>query len=120
MIRRPPRSTLFPYTTLFRSQDQMVQGLKDALAKGLQQAIANLGHDGGFLTNLNVKIPMPEKLRTVEKTLRAMKQDNLADEFVTTMNRAAEQAVPAAGSVFVDAVKNMSIEDAKAILAGSN
>jgi len=102
------------------SQDQMIQGLKEALGKGLQQAIANLGHDGGFLTNLNVKIPMPEKLRTVEKTLRAMKQDNLADEFVTTMNRAAEQAVPAAGSVFVDAVKNMSIEDAKAILAGSN
>src|SRR5689334_23869318 len=67
MIRRPPRSTLFPYTTLFRSQDQMVQGLKDALAKGLQQAIAGLGHDGGFLTNLNVKIPMPEKLQTVEK-----------------------------------------------------
>lgn len=76
------------------SQDQMVQGLKDALARGLQQAIAGLGHDGGFLTNLNVKIPMPEKLQTAEKALRAMKQDKLADDFVTTMNHAAEQAVP--------------------------
>jgi uncharacterized protein DUF4197 len=83
------------------SHDQVVQGLKDALAKGLQQAIAGLGHDGGFLTNLNVKIPMPEKLQKVETTLRAMKQDKLADDFVTTMNHAAEQAVPAAGSVFV-------------------
>ena len=102
------------------SQDQMVQGLKDALAKGLQEAIANLGHDGGFLTNLNVKIPMPEKLQTVEKALRAMKQDKLADDVVTTMNHAAEQAVPEAGGVFADALKQISIEDAKAILSGPN
>jgi hypothetical protein len=102
------------------SQDQMVQGLKDALAKGLQQAIAGLGHEGGFLTNLNVKIPMPEKLQTVEKAVRAMKQDKLADDFVTTMNHAAEQAVPEAGSVFADALKQMTIEDAKSILSGTN
>ena len=102
------------------SQDQMVQGLKDALAKGLQQAIAGLGHDGGFLTNLNVKIPMPEKLQKVEKALRAMKQEKLADDFVTTMNHAAEQAVPEAGSVFADALKQMTIEDAKSILSGPN
>ncbi len=102
------------------SQDQMVQGLKDALAKGLQQAIAGLGHDGGFLTNLNVKIPMPEKLQTVEKALRTMKQDKLADDFVTTMNHAAEQAVPEAGSVFAEALKQMTIEEAKSILSGPN
>lgn len=102
------------------SQDQMVQGLKEALGQGVQQAISRLGHDGGFLTNLNVKIPMPEKLRTVEKTLRALKQDQLADEFVATMNHAAEQAVPEAAGVFGDAIKNMSIADAKAILTGTN
>jgi len=102
------------------SQDQMVQGLKDALAKGLQQAISGLGHDGGFLTNLNVKIPMPEKLQTVEKALRTMKQDKLADDFVTTMNHAAEQAVPEAGSVFAEALKQMTIEEAKSILSGPN
>lgn len=102
------------------SQDQMVRGLQEALGKGLQQAIARLGHDGGFLTNLNVKIPMPEKLQTVEKTLRAVKQDKLADDFVTTMNHAAEQAVPEAGTVFADALKQMTIEDAKSILSGPN
>ena len=102
------------------SQDQMVQGLEEALAKGLQAAIARLGHDGGFLTNLNVKIPMPEKLQTVEKTLRALKQDKLADDFVATMNHAAEQAVPEAGSVFAEALKQMTIEDAKSILSGAN
>ena len=102
------------------SQDQMIQGLDDALGKGLQQAIAKLGHDGGFLTNLNVRIPMPEKLQKVETALRAMKQDKLADDFVTTMNHAAEQAVPEAGAVFSDALKQMTIEDARSILAGPN
>src|SRR5437763_1103694 len=102
------------------SQDQVVDGLKEALSKGVQQAISRLGHDGGFLTNLNVKIPMPEKLHTVEKTLRAVHQDKLADEFVETMNHAAEQAVPEAGGVFGQAIKNMSVADAKAILVGTN
>ncbi len=101
-------------------QDQLVTGLKDALGKGLQQAVANLGHDGGFLTNLNVKIPMPEKLQKAETALRAMKQDKLADDFVVTMNRAAEQAVPEAGAVFVDALKQMNIDDARSILTGAN
>ncbi len=109
-----------PTTLAALSQDQMVQGLKDALAKGLQQAIADLGHEGGFLTNLNVRIPMPEKMQKVETALRAMKQEKLADDFVTTMNRAAEQAVPAAGSVFADALKQMNIEDARSILSGPN
>jgi hypothetical protein len=102
------------------SQDQVVEGLKEALGKGVQRAISQLGRDGGFLTNLNVKIPMPEKLRTVEKSLRAMKQDKLADEFVTTMNHAAEQAVPEAAAVFGQAIKGMSIADAKVILTGTN
>lgn len=102
------------------SQNQMVQGLKDALAIGLQQAIAGLGHDGGFLTNLNVRIPMPEKLQKVEAALRAMKQEKLVNDFVATMNHAAEQAVPEAGSVFAEALKQMTIEDAKSILSGTN
>ena len=69
---------------------------------------------------MNVKIPMPEKLQKVEQALRTMKQEKLADEFVATMNHAAEQAVPEAGSVFGDALKQMTIEDAKAILSGPN
>src|SRR5438105_12463718 len=63
------------------THEQLAQGLKEALTNGVQHAIAELGHEGGFLTNLNVKIPMPEKLRTVEKTLRELKQDKLADDF---------------------------------------
>ena len=102
------------------SSDQMVGGLKEALGNGLQHAIAQLGHDGGFLTNFNVKIPMPEKLQSAEKTLRALKQEKLADDFITTINHAAEQAVPEAANVFGNAVKQMSIADAKAVLTGPN
>lgn len=109
-----------PASVAALAQDQVVSGLKEALSKGVQQAVSSLGREGGFLTNLNVKIPMPEKLQAVDKTLRKLKQDKLADEFVTTMNRAAEQAVPVAAGVFGDAIKQMSVEDAKRILAGTN
>jgi hypothetical protein len=96
----------------------VADGLKEALGNGLQRAITQLGHDGGFLTNGNVKIPVPEKLQTVEKTLRALQQGPLVDDFVATMNHAAEQAVPAAATVFGEAVKQMSVADAKAVLTG--
>ncbi|HXI69471.1 MAG TPA: DUF4197 domain-containing protein [Verrucomicrobiae bacterium] len=102
------------------SQDQMIQGLKEALGKGVQTAIASLGRNDGFLTNLNVKIPMPGKLKSVEKALRTIKQEKLADEFVDTLNHAAEQAAPEAAGVFSDSIQQMTIADAKAILAGTN
>ena len=102
------------------SQDQMTSGLKEALGKGVQQAVAALGQPDGFLKDQHVKIPMPESLQKVEKTLRALRQDKLADEFVTTMNRAAEQAVPEAAAVLGDSVKQMSIADAQSILMGTN
>lgn len=100
------------------SQDQMVSGLKEALARGVQRSITNLGRDGGYLTNVNVKIPMPEKLRSVEKSLRSLGQGQLVDEFVATMNHAAEAAVPEAAGVFSDAIKAMTLEDARGLLKG--
>ena len=100
------------------SQDQMAQGLREALNKAVQHAVADLGHYGGFLTNLQVRIPMPQKLQTVEKTLRTFGESQLADEFVATMNHAAEQAVPQATTVFMQAVQHMTIADAKTILTG--
>jgi hypothetical protein len=97
---------------------EMVSGLKEALNKGTQFAVDSLGRDGGFLNNSKVKIPMPESLSWVEKSLRTMRQDELADEFIATMNHAAEQAVPEAAAIFGDAIQQMSVEDAQGILTG--
>lgn len=100
------------------SNDQIAGGLKAALAQGLQNAIATLGRSGGFLTNAAVKIPMPDQLAVVEMSLRKIGQDTLADEFVITMNRAAEKAVPDAASVFAGSLRQMTLADARSILTG--
>jgi hypothetical protein len=102
------------------STDQVTAGLKEALGKGVQQAVSTLGKEDGFLSDLSVKIPMPDSLKKVETALRSLGQEKMADEFVTTMNRAAERAVPEAASVLGDSVKQMSIADAKNILTGTN
>ncbi|MGB5540050.1 MAG: DUF4197 domain-containing protein [Gammaproteobacteria bacterium] len=100
------------------SNDEMISGLKEALGKGTQYAVDNLGKEGGFLDNASVRIPMPKSLSWVEKTLRTLRQDKLADEFVASMNHAAERAVPEAAAVFGDAIQQMTLEDARGILSG--
>jgi hypothetical protein len=100
------------------SQTEVANGLKQALSKGVNHAITSLGKEGGFLDNAAVKIPMPPQLHQVESALRAVGQGKMADEFVATMNHAAEQAVPVAAHVFAGAITNMTVDDAKAILTG--
>jgi hypothetical protein len=102
------------------SQTEIVSGLKEALSKAVGQAIGSLGRTDGFLGNSAVKIPVPDSLLTVEKGLRLVGRSELADEFVTSMNRAAEQAVPYAKDVFVTAVQEMTFEDAQKILDGAD
>ena len=100
------------------SNDQMALGLKQALTNGVKAAIAQLGHEGGFLTNANFRIPMPKQLKVVENALRSLKQDKLADEFVASMNHAAEKAVPEAAEVFATSISQMTLADAQTILTG--
>lgn len=100
------------------SKADVVSGLKEALVKGSQSAVSTLGKENGFFAHPTLRIPMPEKLQTVEAALRKLKQDKIADEFVLSMNRAAENAVPKAMSIFSSAIKTMSIEDAYGILQG--
>jgi hypothetical protein len=97
---------------------EIVNGLKEALSKGAKSAINNLGRPDGFFQNPRVKIPMPESLEKVETALRKLGQGKPADEFILSMNRAAEQAVPEAATVFADAIHAMSFDDAKGILQG--
>ncbi|MGR8948476.1 MAG: DUF4197 domain-containing protein [Gammaproteobacteria bacterium] len=102
------------------SDSDIASGLKEALLKGSKAAVENLGTPDGFLKNADVKIPMPKHLSMIESGLRTIGQDSVADSFVESMNRAAERAVPEAANVFTDAVKNMSIDDAKGILNGGD
>jgi hypothetical protein len=95
-----------------------VQGVIEALKVGIDRTVQNLGRSGGFLNDKRVRIPMPEELQRVESVLRNLGQDRYADEFVETMNRAAERAVPKASGIFYDAVKQMRIEDARRIVSG--
>lgn len=98
--------------------DEIIAGLKEALGKGTQTAVNYLGKEDGFLANTDVRIPMPSALNSVERGLRMVGQDQYADQFIETMNRAAEQAVPVAANVFSDTIQDMSITDAKNILSG--
>lgn len=102
------------------AQEEIARGLKEALGKAVQKSVADLAKPGGFLNNLNVKIPMPPQLQQIEKGLRMMKQDKYADDFVATMNRAAERAVPESAAVLAGGISQMSLDDARAILKGPN
>ena len=102
------------------SNADAVRGLKDALIQGSAAAVSKLGVENGFLGNEKVRIPLPDALKRVESGLRMFGMKNEADELVTAMNRAAEQAVPEAKTLLVKAVKNMSVQDAKGILSGGD
>ncbi len=93
-------------------------GLKTALEKGATAAIQLLGKPDGFLGNPKVRIPLPGYLNDASKLLKTLGQGKRVDELVTSMNRAAEAAVPMAKDLLVSTVKGMSVTDAKNILSG--
>lgn len=93
-------------------------GLKEALTQGIGKAVASLGTADGFMSNKEVKIPLPSSLQKIQKGLKLVGMEKQSDELVLKMNRAAEAAVPEAKALLVDSVKKMSLTDAKAILTG--
>ena len=102
------------------SETEASQGLKQALEKGAAAAISLLGRSDGFLGNPKVRIPLPGFLDSAAKILKTMGQGKKVDELVTSMNRAAETAVPMAKDILTSAVKTMSVKDAKNILTGGD
>ncbi|MGH8622357.1 MAG: DUF4197 domain-containing protein [Burkholderiales bacterium] len=99
---------------------EALRGLRQALTDGSLAAVAKLGVENGFFANPKVKIPLPPSLQRVERGLRTFGMRREADELVLAMNRAAEAAVPEAKQLLTDAVKKMSVQDAKAVLAGGD
>ena len=102
------------------SASDITSGLKEALRIGTGNAVSSTSKPNGFLGNPLIKIVMPERLQTVEKGLRLAGYGDRVDAFVTSMNRAAEQATPKAKSIFVDAITSMTIDDAKGLLNGGD
>ncbi|RAU39139.1 MULTISPECIES: DUF4197 domain-containing protein [unclassified Pseudomonas] len=100
------------------SQSDASAGLKDALTQGAQIAVKQLGVPGGFSNNKDVRIELPGKLGKVASKMKLLGMGAQVDQLETSMNRAAEAAVPQAQAILVDAVKKMSVTDAKGILTG--
>ncbi len=95
-------------------------GLKEALEVATEKAVSLTGRPNGYFGDAAIKILMPAKLQTMQEGLRAVGYGPQIDEFVLSMNRAAEQAAPAAKQIFTHAMTTMSFDDAKKILTGGN
>lgn len=102
------------------SNIDIANGLKEALDKGIDKQVSKLTQKDGFFGNNLVKILLPDELKKVDKTLRDIGLSKLADEGLKVLNRAAEDAVKEATPIFVNAVKQITFNDAKNILMGSN
>lgn len=98
----------------------IVSGLKEALAIGTGNAVTSVSKTDGYLGNQIIKILLPEKLQTAANVLGKLGYQKQVDDFVLSMNRAAEKAAPQAKDIFIDAVRQMTFEDAKKILNGGN
>jgi hypothetical protein len=96
------------------------QGLKAALEKGADTAIRLLGAPDGFLGNAKVRIPLPGYLNDAARLLKAIGRRQLIEDLEIAMNRAAESAVPLARKLITDAVRGMTVVDAKNILTGGD
>lgn len=102
------------------SNSDAVAGLKEALSRGAEAAVGQLGKTNGFLGDSRVKIPLPGALAQAEGMLRMAGMGKQADEVVDAMNHAAEQAVVEAKPVLLKAVKGMSVQDAQGVLTGGD
>ena len=100
--------------------DEVVQGLKQALQFGTDSATTKLSALDGFYKDALVKIMMPPEAQNVEKTLRNIGLGGVVDNAVLSMNRAAEDASKYVGNIFLNAIKQMTIQDAFGILKGGN
>ena len=102
------------------SNAEVVQGLKEALKVGTDSATFHLGLLNGFYKDDMIKILMPPEAQNVEKTLRSVGLGSVVDKAVLSMNRAAEDATKYVGDIFLNAIRQMTIQDAFAILRGDD
>ena len=102
------------------TETEMISGLKQALEFGVAEGVDLLNKQDGYFKDEAVKILLPEELRKVDQTLRKVGLSSLADEGLKVLNRAAEDAVSEAKPIFLRAIKEFTIQDAKTILTSTN
>ncbi len=102
------------------SNQDALSGLKAALSRAAEMAVNQLGKPNGFLGDARVKIPPPQAMQAIDRTMHAFGMGSQADELVEAMNRAAEMAVVEARPILVGAVKSMRVGDAHGILTGAD
>ena len=102
------------------SDVQLGSGLKEALRVGTQNTVQLTGRLDGYFRNQAIKILMPQQLQFVEQGLRTIGLGSQVDAFVLSMNRAAEQAAPRAGQIFLDAISTMTFDDVRQIMTGGD
>ena len=100
------------------SSDDIANGLKEALRVGAEKGCSTLAQPDGFFKNAALKILMPPEAAKVESTLRSVGLNQLADDFILSMNRAAEDASATAAPIIVNAIKQITITDGLTILRG--
>lgn len=102
------------------SNDEIINGLKEALSVGAKNSATSLSAVDGFFKNEAIKIIMPEEAKKVERTLRNLGMSSLVDKAIVSMNRAAEDAASGVGTIFLDAIKQMTVQDGLSILRGGD
>ncbi|MBF0224337.1 MAG: DUF4197 domain-containing protein [Desulfobacterales bacterium] len=100
------------------SSERVVNGLKEALTVGVQEAVKKTGVEDGFYQNPNIKIPLPEQLKKVDNYLKKFGGEAASEALVKKMNRAAEKAAPEAIAIFIKAITDIKIDDGLKILNG--
>ena len=102
------------------TNDEVISGLKEALGVGIKNSVNLTSATDGFLKNSEIKLPFPPDAIKVKEKAMALGLSGQVEKFETTLNRAAEEATKEAIPIFVDAIKNMSVQDGFAILKGGN
>jgi hypothetical protein len=100
------------------SQGDAAAGIKAALNNGIGAAISTVGRDGGFLNNGRIRIPLPQRLQDVQNILQPIGAGGLLNELQTQLNHGAEKAAPVAKDIFIEAVSDLTIQDAIGIVRG--
>lgn len=115
-----PAGALAVQTISVTERDAQTQAVRQALSQSVDMAVNQLGRANGYWSNPRVRIPLPEEMRHLEKTLRRVGLERYVDEFDESLNRAAEAAVPAAKPVLLAAIRELSLNDAVGIVRGDN